>query len=437
MKGTCLPVLRLKKFMIGLGLLLTLLGCSSADSIPPTPLPTRPPLATIRPTRGALITNTPVLERAIIPSATPDATVLSELFIAEAGLLSFRYPFGWSIIDDSDEVEVLVRVESSAETSQTGFFVVNLLNVQGEITNEGLLALADTYLENLFAGNLRQIEVSYRQEGNLLVATVISVIDDEEPFQFELRFMPRPPFYQVIILANKQTEWNTSLPLLDAMARSVAIEPQLENEIAVPDVAAIRLSQGLLVQNGSMYQAKTGALFVVGEVLNTSTQAYEDVLVTISLLDRNANQLADERWRIQRQLLPVGERSPFVAIFNPLPEGAATFSGSAEALPADFYSGHLTTAFETTVTANLTDSPLATYTLSGQVSNTGEAARQIKLIAALYDAQGRVIAVTSSTLQADILPSGEQLPFWLHFYNKAETEITGHEIWVEGVRVQE
>jgi hypothetical protein len=428
-------VLPLKKIIIGLGLLLVLLGCSAVESIPPTPIPTRPPLATIRPTRGALITNTPLLEPALIPSATPDATLLSEVFMEPTGFLSFRYPFGWSIIDDSDEVEVLVRAESSAETSQTGFFVVNLLNVQGEITNEGLLALADTYLGNLFAENLADIQVSYREEGNSLVAAVISTVDDEEPFQFELRFLPRPPFYQVMILGSKQANWNTSLPLLDAMARSVAIEPELGSEISMPDVAAIRLNEGLSVQNGSMYQAKTGALFVVGEVLNSSAQAYEDVLVTVSLLDSNAKELAHQRWRIQRQLLPVGERSPFVAIFNPLPEGVSTFYGTAEALPADFYSKHLTTAFETTVTTS-PKSALATYTLSGQVSNPS-AARQIKLIAALYDAEGRVIAVTSSTLEADILPSGEQLPFVLNFYNKAESEITRHEIWVEGVRVQE
>ncbi|MGB0386517.1 MAG: hypothetical protein ACPGWR_17045 [Ardenticatenaceae bacterium] len=445
-------VLRLIGYVASFGLLLLLGACNLLEEPPPSPSSspssspprlTSRPIATPRPTRAALVTLTSAPLPSVtepVPSATPDPNVLSEVFVTGGEVLSFRHPAGWEISDQSDESEILIKAQSGALSLSNGWpgaevnsiLVVNLLNARGDVTTEAFEALADTYLRNLLLEEFDTMTLSYRQEGDSLIATAIRATNN--PIQFEVRFSSRAPFYQVLTLIAPPDKWEQVAPTLDAMARSVAVNREMGAEVATP-AAATRLSEGLALQNASFYQARTGALFVVGEIFNHGQQAYEDVQVMVWLVDRNEREIVREAWPIERKLLPSGERSPFVAIFNPPPEDWANFKATVEALPADFYAQRITNAFEINDVTSFTPSAAA-YGLTAIVKNLGPDARAVKVTAALYNQTGNVLAVSRTTLTQSLLLAEQEAPIDLIFYHQAPGEPVRYEIWIEGTLVQ-
>jgi hypothetical protein len=347
-------------------------------------------------------------------------------------VLAFRYPTGWTVTDNSDSSELLVRVQSPSDAGSSGLFIVNLLNVQGPLTIDELRPLADSYLQDLFGEAYPNLTVSYREENGSLLATTVQETNGEM-IQYEVRFSSRAPFYLVLVLVAAQAEWDIVAPTLDTMARSVALDAAQAGAVPTPTVVAARQSEGLSVQNATLYQASTGSLYLVGEVANGSGQAYEDVQVTVSILDGAGTEVARERWAIQRELLPPGEKSALLAIFSQPPPGWASFGTTVEALPASFTLERVTSAFQVSEVVG-SQPAFGDYALAGTVANTGEAARAIEITGTLYDAEGRVLAVETTTLEQDALAAGESAPFMLTFYTKAEGEVARHEVSVQGVK---
>jgi len=392
-------------------------------------------MVTLTPTRGVLVTLTPA--KANPPSAataTPDPTVMSEVYMAPHGVLSFRYPPTWVITDQSNESEILVKAESLPDAALESIFVVNLLNAAEQLSTDGFEALADTYLRHLLESEFNAMDISYRQVGDSLIATAIR--SNSHPMQFEVRFSARGAFYQILTLIAPPSQWDQAAPMLDEMARSVAVNKDMAAFIPTPSASVARQDEGLAVQNVSLYTAKTGALFIVGEVLNHSEQVYEDVQVSVALLDDNQVELIRQPWAIERKVLPANRRSPFVAVINQPPDSWDTFELTADALPADFYAQRISNKFEI---RNLTtfDSPSAAYGLMGTLKNVGEDARSVKLISALYDESGNVIAVSRTTLGPHTIRSGEELPIEFVFYTKAEGQPINYEVWLEGMLIGE
>ncbi|HEX8684769.1 MAG TPA: FxLYD domain-containing protein [Ardenticatenaceae bacterium] len=415
-------------------LFLALAACSPSNEVS-NPALTLEPVATLPPTMGPLATGTLAPTHTVpLPSATPDPNVVPEQFVSPRGVLAFRYPSGWSVTDNSDSSELLVRVQSPSEGGASGLFIVNLLNVQGPLAREELRPLAESYLQDLFGEAYPGLTVSYREEGEALIATTFQEMNGEQ-VQYEIRFSSRAPFYLVMLLVAAQQEWDAAAPTLDTMARSVTLDPALAGAVPTPTVAVTRTGEGLSVQNATLYEAGTGSLYLVGEVINESGQPYEDVQVTISILNEAGEEVGREQWAVQRKLLPPGERSPLLAIFSQPPPGWSSFQATAEALPASFYPERVTTSFQLSdVVAS--EPAFGDYALAGQVANTGEAARFVEITGTLYDEAGRVLAVETTTLEQDELPAGESAPFMLTFYSKAEGEVARHEISVEGTRIQ-
>lgn len=414
-------------------LLFFLLNACYVESKPPPSTSIPQPMVTLTPTRGVLVTLTPV--EANLPLAatvTPDAAVISEVYMAPHGVLSFRYPPTWVITDQSNESEILVKAESLPDAGVESIFVVNLLNAAEQLTTDGFEALADTYLRHLLESEFNTMDISYRQVGDTLIATAIRA--NPHPMQFELRFSARGAFYQVLTLIAPPSQWDQAGPMLDQMARSVGVNKDMAAFIPTPPASVARQDEGLAVQNVSLYTAKTGALFIVGEVLNHSQEAYEDVQVTLALLDDNQVELVRQPWAIERKVLPANRRSPFVAVINQPPDGWGTFELTADALPADFYAKRISDKFEVTDLTTF-DSPSAAYGLMGSLKNVGEDARSVKLISALYNESGNVIAVSRTTLGPHAIRSGEELPIEFVFYTKAEGQAANYEIWVEGTLI--
>ena len=429
-------MLRLILYGVGFVLFFFLNVCTTPPA-PPRSTAIPQPMVTLTSTRGALMTLTPSKQNMNLPLAatiTPDPNVISEVYMAPHDVLSFRYPPTWSITDQSNESEILVKAESLPNAGIESIFVVNLLNAAEELRSDGLEALADTYLRHLLESEFNTMDISYRQVGDTLIATAIRL--NLHPMQFEVRFSVRGAFYQVLTLIASPDEWQQARLVLDGMARSVIVNKEMAAFIPTPPASAVRQDEGLAVQNVSLYTAKTGALFIVGEVLNHSQQPYEDVQVTLSLLDDNKVQLIRQPWAIERNLLPANRRSPFVAVINQPPDNWSTFELVADALPANFYSQRLSDEFEI-LDLTTFDSPSSAYGLMGRLTNIGKNTHSVKLISALYNEEGNVIAVSRITLGSHTIRTGEEPPIELVFYTKADGKAANYKIWVEGTLIGE
>ncbi len=423
----------MKRAMVALWLVGAVVGCSVPEQVlgPSEPPPV---IASATATRGALATSTLASLVPPQPSATPDPALLPEQFVSERGELSFRYPAGWKVSDVSDESESVVTVQSPPTAEVDGVFVANLQNVGGPLNLADLQLLADTYLTSLFGEALPSLPRVDREEGESYISTVVAE-EEGQLLQYEIRFAARPPFSQVLVLIAPQPNWEQVAPLLDAMARSVVVNPAQAPTLATPTVAAARQSEGLSAQNVSLYRGPTGSLYVVGEILNESGIFFEDVQVSLSLVGADGAELAHTQWPAKRKLLPPGERSPFQLILDQPPASWADGRVRVEALPASTFLNRITSEFEVTA-VQASDAPaFGEYGLSGTLRNTGADARFVEVTGVLYDAAGKILAVESGTVVQDTLASGAQAPFTLTFFGKAEGEVARHEIIVEGTRL--
>ena len=398
----------------------------TAAAAPPslTQTATRPPLPTIpgtaAPTGAA--------------SATPDPTIVSETFTSPGGVLSFRYPAGWTVSDRSDTAEILVTAQSPATAPLSGLFVVNILNVDGQLRMEDLAVVAENYLTTLFGDELDGSPPSYREEGEFLIATVIQ--NSTGPArQWELRFASRAPYYLVLALIAPQSQWDQSAPTLDTMARSVVLTAAGGTPLPTATTGSGRLTEGLALENAMLYTASTGSLYLVGDVSNSGTQPYEGVRADVELLDSTGAVVAHQTWNIERKILPVGEKSPLVAIFTPAPANAVDYRVTLSALPATFYVDTITSQFEVRGVVG-SEPAFAAYALRGQVVNLGPAAEEITVYAAIYDEDGNVLGVGNAVLETPALQTTEQTEFLLTVYSKAEGEVANYAFWVEGTKVE-
>ncbi len=428
-------VSHLQRYMVGL-LLLCLSGCGllpdRTEALPTAAAP--PPSLTRTATRPPL----PSMPEATVPagvaSATPDPALVAETYTSPTGVLTFRYPTGWTLTDRSDAAELLVTAQSPTTSPVSGLFVVNVLNVDGQLRMEDLAAVAEDYLETLFGEELATAPPTYREEGEFLIATVVQT-GTTPARQWELRFASRAPYYLVLALIAPQAEWNQSAPTLDAMARSVVLTGEGNTPLPTATTGSGRLTEGLALGNATLYTAATGSVYLVGEVSNSSTQPYEGVRADIELLDSSGAVVAQQAWNIERDLLPGGESSPFVAIFTPAPADVADYRVSLSALPATFYIETLTNQFEVRGVVG-SEPAFAAFALRGQVVNLGPAAEDITVFAALYDEARQVIGVGNAPVDVEAMQTGDQTEFLLTIYSKAEGEVANYTFWVEGTRVE-
>jgi hypothetical protein len=419
---------------IWISLVLLLTGCDLPGERPLEPGVRVDPVATLVPTRGPLLTTTvaPTFTPPV-PSATPNPALLAEQYVARQGVLAFRYPPGWLVDDSSDESEILVSVQTPEGAEVEGVLVINLLNATGDLTPADMRLVADRYLRNIFGEEFATLDVTFREEGDSLIATTVTE-RNEELVQFEVRFAPRPPFYQALILISAQPNWGEVAPVLDEMARSVAVNPTQAAAVPPLPVAVERQGEGLEVRNASAYEAGTGSLYVVGEVVNHTGQPLEDVQVSVALVDSAGAEVAREQWPARRHVLQPEQWGPFVVILNDPPEGWAEFRATADAIPANFYLNRISTEFALNE-VEAAQPAFGSYALAGTVANVGQDARHVEVTGTLYDEAGQVLAVESTILEQDVLAAGEQAPFLITFYSKAEGEVARHEIQVEGTRV--
>ncbi len=153
-----------------------------------------------------------------------------------------------------------------------------------------------------------------------------------------------------------------------------------------------------------------GALWVLGEVLNTSAETLEQVRVGVRLLDGQGATLVDGDGLALLNLVLPGSVAPFAVLFAEAPRQFENYQiYPLSALPA--YEGGY---YQDLVVENLTEEGerYTAYTIKGSVRNTGSAeAINVQVVLTAYDPLGRVIASRKIVPDHNVVAVGGETTF--------------------------
>jgi len=162
-----------------------------------------------------------------------------------------------------------------------------------------------------------------------------------------------------------------------------------------------------------------GAVYFVGEVVNTGSHPIAKPETIISLLDAEGKRLAFETGYTVQDIVMPGETVPVTVIFSDPPETWSTFEVFLQAKASTGREFMAYTAFTADYTTISKDDN-GYYVLSGTVQNTGESrAEFIQAVASLYGEDGKIVGIGSAYLEQSKLDVGEQSAFTLRVTNLA------------------
>jgi len=186
-------------------------------------------------------------------------------------------------------------------------------------------------------------------------------------------------------------------------------------------------TEGLEVRGGRMY-VSYDYLHVVGDVTNTTDDAYEYVKVVATFYDADGEMLGADYTYTEMDIVPphgvgvfnlsgdVGGAATDVATYTLQVEGSVTGDRP--------YAGLV-------VTAGRMYEEYGYSHLVGEVENTGESnCDYVKIVAGFYDAEGTVVAVDYTYAELDIVLAGDKSPFELSVEDLPAFD--HYELWVEG-----
>jgi len=179
-----------------------------------------------------------------------------------------------------------------------------------------------------------------------------------------------------------------------------------DNETRTPTPTPLAVS----VENVLFSETTIGGLSVLGEVLNNSGSAVEQVRVGVSLLDESNKEIAKADGLVALDLVDVGDRAPFAIIFGETQEKFARYRVfPLRALPA--YVGSYYRDLEV-VDLKSDGERYASYTVSGRVKNVGpEEAVQVQVVITAYDPLGRVVATRKVDPDHNVVARGGETTF--------------------------
>jgi LysM repeat protein len=166
----------------------------------------------------------------------------------------------------------------------------------------------------------------------------------------------------------------------------------------------------ITVQNIYFSQTNIGGLWILGEVLNDSNSALEQVRVAVVLLDDEDEEIGRAASLVALDLVDIGQKAPFAILFGEVPGRFARYQAfPISAVPAYVGSYYRDLAVEDMKTAG---ERYAAYTVEGVVHNTGpEEAVSVQVVLTAYDSLDRVIAVRQIVPDHNVVPRGGETTF--------------------------
>lgn len=195
------------------------------------------------------------------------------------------------------------------------------------------------------------------------------------------------------------------------IGEQLIIPRQVELEAASgEDATPTPTPLALDVENVLFNETAIGGLSVLGEVVNTSGTALEQVRVGVTLLDAAGAEIGRADGLVALDLVDVQERAPFAVLFGELPGEFARY----QVYPMRAVPAYVGSYYRDLAVADLEfdGERYASYTVTGRILNTGpEEAVQVQVVLTAYDPLGRVVATRKVDPDHNVVPLGGETTF--------------------------
>lgn len=246
-----------------------------------------------------------------------------------------------------------------------------------------------------------------------------------------------------------ETTGQSAPPTAVAQPKAAVTSPAAP--VASPQVAAPKVAPATVAPSPTARQTvqlEVGAYKVqdtqfgvrlVGYIENKGSVPAASIQLAASLIDEGGKTVAAQNAIYMRDLLPPGERSPFLAQFSQRPPPWQTEKLQAQAQPYDARSFTATSMAQGLTAEDVTlvppANPSAGYKVTGQIKNGGSTTvTSAAALVILYDSDKKPLDVTQTYSQLQQVAAGDTAPFSADFpFTKAGVE--SHEVWVQG-RIQ-
>lgn len=355
----------------------------------------------------------------VVLVATPIAPDASfRTYLHPGGAFSIRLPSEWSVRDISRDSNA-IQVEFSAPNNRGLPLNLYILNTGANLSAPQLLDYLDRYQAAFHPDHTRYVELSRTAQGDGSWRVV--ALRDTGIGQRQIN-----AFYQAngaifsVIEADVTDLTPEALNTLQAVINTLRVNPN--TALAAGEVRANSDSAdtpgALTFESTYSWITPTGEFVVNGIVVNRSGAPLEAIRVTVLLLDGNQVIVAEQSNVVALELLPADAAAPFSVRFRGgKPSNATQVELRVAARHAEYalatYLGE---------DAFLRGNEIAKYDADGflvvsgdLVNQTQKVAQAVKVVIAVFDAQGQVIATDSAfTVNPTLLP-GELSRFEVTF----------------------
>jgi hypothetical protein len=184
-----------------------------------------------------------------------------------------------------------------------------------------------------------------------------------------------------------------------------------------PTVTPALHGVGLKLDQYITYRTRWGTLYVLGDLINLGDADATDIEVAASLLDSHGAVLAVGSYNsVGLGIVRAGSKCPFKVAIDGAPEEWASESIQIAASPFDEAGFHWLYYYDLATEGVRASANRGEFTIAGRVANTGmKAASVIRIIAVLYDEQGKIMDADTTTAALHHLDPGARSPFKIAF----------------------
>lgn len=159
------------------------------------------------------------------------------------------------------------------------------------------------------------------------------------------------------------------------------------------------------------------------------------VRVDFTFLDAEGNMVGENFTYSNIQIVQPGETSPFRIMVAEIPENWESYEIALSA-QEPFLDPNYSTDFEIVSSDGSTDD-FYDYVIEGEIKNVGSiAADFVQIHAALFDAEGNILAGDFTFSEADVIEPGATSTFSINFLNTPAQGVADYQLWVQGSIVE-
>lgn len=359
----------------------------------------------------------------IATSQAPDAGYID--YVHPTGVFTMRIPPDWIPNDLPDDNGVRVEFSTLENDQSVVRLTVYVVNTGTPMSREAFLQTTNAYLppQDFANFNWRMIESPIDQPDGS--RRVVGVRDYPVIGSRALNvFMQASGRYFAALEADVTEAPPTTMSALTAVVNTFRINDTVQIEQGSV-AGGITYSGNIGFESYAHWQDTGGGFNITGLVVNNQDIPVEAVRVTGYLFDARGNRLSDESIILTTDVLRPDERAPFRLRFEGgRPTAAVRYEIHAAARVADFSldSFYPTENFEVIHTSLYND--LGNLVVRGQIVNRGtRLVTSVKVIVAVFNDLGEVVAVETQFISKDQLLPGEVDDFEVIFYDLGGTAV--------------